>query len=115
MRRLTTLIADTFIRRDLPPTPPPFPVATVVRERINRALRRRLSDRVADVFSEACMSGDLETAEELLTVIEAMHERRQQLVGERRIGNEDVVRAREELASRKAEREAAEARAADTA
>jgi hypothetical protein len=37
------------------------------------------------------------------------------LVGERRIGNEDVVRAREELASRKAEREAAEARAADTA
>ena len=113
MRRLTTLIADTFVRRDLPPAPPPVPVAIIVRERINRALRRRLSDRVVDVFHEACMSGDLTTAEELLEVLEAMQDRRQALLGDRRISDEDVVRAREELASRKADRVAAEAMAAD--
>jgi hypothetical protein len=86
-------------------------LGAVVRERINRVLRRRLSDRVEDVFQEACMSGDLDTAEELLRVLEAMHARRQALVGDRRISSADLVRAREDLARRKADREAAAVRA----
>ena len=116
MRRFTTLISDTFVRRNISPPdpPPPLPMGTVVRERINRVLRRRLSDRVEDVFQEACVSGDLETAEELLSVLEAMHARRQALVGDRRISNVDLVRAREDLARRKSDREAAAARAAQT-
>ena len=112
MRRLTTLISDAFIRRDISPPdrPPPMPIGTVVRERINRVLRRRLSDRVEDVFQEACVSSDLDTAEELLHVLEAMHARRQALVGDRRLSSADLVRAREELGRRKVDREAAAAR-----
>ena len=34
--------------------------------RINRTFRRRLRDRVEDLFQDACISGDLSTAEELL-------------------------------------------------
>lgn len=107
MRRLTTLIAESFVRRNIPPAEQPPPISVVVRHRINRTLRRRLSDRVVDVFQEACMTGDLETAEELLQVLEAMQARRQAIVGERRLSNEEVVRAREELASRREDRAAA--------
>ncbi len=106
MRRLTMLIADTFVRRHFTPPEPPPPISTLVRERINRVLRRRLSDRVTDVFYEACVGGDLETAEELLAVLEAMHERRQAAMSDRRIGNSEIVQAREALNERKAEREA---------
>ena len=105
MRRLTTLIAHTFVRRDIPSLPRPRPVTAIVHERLNRVLRRRLSDRVMDVFQEACISGDLDTAEELLVVIEAMSSRRQSSAGERRISDEDVVQASEELEGRKAERQ----------
>lgn len=113
MRRLTALISDRFVHSELPPPDPPslMPLSTVVRTRINRVLRRRLSDRVADVFDEACIGGDLDTAEELLEVLEAMHRRRQAAVGERRLSTDELVRAREQLASRKAEREQASAQA----
>ncbi len=107
MRRLTTLIADTFVRRHFTPPEPPPPITAVVRERINRVLRRRLSDRVTDVFYEACMGGDLETAEELLEVLEAMHGRRQAAMPDRRIANTEIVQARDALNERRAEREAA--------
>jgi hypothetical protein len=110
MRRLTTLIADTFVRRHFTPPEPPPPVAAVVRERINRVLRRRLSDRVTDVFYEACVGGDLEAASELLAVLEAMHARRQAAMPDRRIGNAEIVQARETLNERKAEHAAAPAR-----
>ena len=66
MRPLTTLIADTFFRRHPPQLEPPVPIPEVVRERLNKVMRRRLSDRVTDVFYEACVSGDLEAAEGLL-------------------------------------------------
>jgi hypothetical protein len=107
MRRLTALISDRFVRAELPPPDPPSlsPITTMVRTRINRVLRRRLSDRVAEVFEEACVGGDLETAEELLEVLEAMHRRRQAAVGERRISTDELARAREQVAARKAERE----------
>jgi hypothetical protein len=126
VNRLTTQIAQFFARRNLR-SAPRIPVTTIVRERIdvslrrrlaetevreriNRVFRRRLSDRVTEVFDEACISGDLDTAEELLVVLEAMHVRRQAAAGERRIGDEDVVRARDEFATRNAERRAAAAK-----
>ena len=65
--------------------------------RLNRTFRRRLSDQVHDVFREACMSGDLDTAAELLTVLEKMHDRRKSLASERRFSDESIVKAREEL------------------
>jgi hypothetical protein len=71
--------------------------------RLNRTFRRRLSDRVEALFQEACLADDLDTAEELLTVLVNMHERRsRKFGGERRINDEAVVKIREELAKRKA-------------
>jgi len=40
------------------------------------SLRRRLSDKIEDVLEEACMNRDLDTAEELLQVLEFMRSRR---------------------------------------
>ncbi len=88
-------------------------MSSVVRDRMNRALRRRLSDRVMDVFQESCVAGDLVTAGELLAVLEAMHQRRQAAFGDRRLSGQDLDNAREELASRKAERVTIVAEAAD--
>ena len=65
--------------------------------RLNRTFRRRLSDQVQDVFREACSAGDLDTAEELLTVLEKMHNRRKSLADERRYSDDAMVKAREEL------------------
>lgn len=39
------------------------------------ALKRRLSDKIEDVLEEACVIGDLQTAEELLQVLEFIHAR----------------------------------------
>lgn len=47
-------------------------------ERMNRmyvSLRRRLSDKIEDVLEEACMIRDIDTAEELLQVLEFMRSR----------------------------------------
>ncbi len=114
MRRLMTSIKEKFRQRDVPVLPA-VPMGTVVRDRMNRALRRRLSDRVLDVCHEACMSGDLQTADELVAVLERIHARRQAIVGDRRIGDEDVLRMREDIASRKAEHAAAAANTMQTA
>jgi len=72
-------------------------------DRLNRTFRRRLSDRVEALFQEACLADDLDTAEELLTVLVNMHGRRSRnFGGERRISDEAVVKIREELSRRKA-------------
>ncbi|MDE2581783.1 MAG: hypothetical protein KGL52_09125 [Rhodospirillales bacterium] len=39
------------------------------------SLKRRLSDKIEDVLEEACVIGDLQTAEELLQVLEFMDAR----------------------------------------
>jgi hypothetical protein len=114
VRRLMTSIKEKFRQRDVPVLPP-VPIATVVRDRMNRALRRRLSDRVLDVCHEACMSGDLQTADELVGVLERMHARREVVVGDRRISDEDVLRMRDDIASRKAEHAAAAAHTMEAA
>jgi hypothetical protein len=68
--------------------------------RINRAFRRRLRDRVEELFQDACVSGDLATAEELLTVLEHMHARRSG-GPDRRATDVSFDKAREELARRR--------------
>ena len=64
-----------------------------------RSLRRRLDDRVSDVFHAACVSGDLIAAEKLLGVLEDMHARRGRAYGNerRQVDDSAVVRARVEL------------------
>ena len=46
-----------------------------VLERISKTLRRRLSDRIEAVFQAACMTGELDTAADLLTVLGNVRER----------------------------------------
>jgi hypothetical protein len=72
---------------------------------LNRTFRRRLSDRVEDLFQQACVAGDLDTAEELLTILENMQKRREALGQERRAGDHIFAAAREELARRRDEAE----------
>jgi hypothetical protein len=81
--------------------PPPW----LAFQRLNRVLRRRLSDRVFDVFQEACIAGDLDTAETLLALLEQMQRQRQAAFPERRLDTEVLGAARDELATRKAERQ----------
>jgi hypothetical protein len=68
--------------------------------RISRTFRRRLRDRVEDLFQDACISGDLATAEELLAVLEHMHARRSD-GPDRRAISISFDKAREELARRR--------------
>jgi len=106
-RRLTSLLASSYLRRDIAPVSPPPPLELLMSKRVNPTLRRRLSDRVADVFQEACLGGDLATAEQLLGVMQDMHDRRVAAGRDRRSGDAELQRARDELATRKAVREEA--------
>jgi hypothetical protein len=107
VRPLRNIFANFFARGDVPKLPPPqVSLSSVVSERMNRALRRRLSDRVMDVFQESCIAGDLATAEELLAVMEGMHRRRQVAMGDRRLSTQYLDAAREDLDTRKADRAA---------
>lgn len=45
------------------------------------ALKRRLSDKIEDVLEEACVIGDLQTAEELLQVLDFMYARQPRRAG----------------------------------
>jgi hypothetical protein len=68
--------------------------------RINSVLRRRLSDRIEAVLRMAHLAGDLETAAELLGVLTNLRERgRLKLRGERRVSDDPVAKARDELAT----------------
>ena len=69
--------------------------------RLNRAFRRRLTDRVEDLFHDACSAGDLDTAEEVLAILENMQNRREGAGTDRRMANEFFSAAREELARRR--------------
>jgi hypothetical protein len=65
--------------------------------RLNRTFRRRLADQVQDVFREACSTGDVDTAGELLAVLEKMYDRRTGSSSERRFGEDAIAKAREEF------------------
>ncbi|MDE2006889.1 MAG: hypothetical protein KGI51_10010 [Rhodospirillales bacterium] len=81
-------------------------------------LKRRLSDKIEDVLDEACVTGDLQTAEELLGVLELMHERTPRLIGrERREAGDRLIQFRHEVetlrerrASRRRSQDATQAR-----
>ncbi len=71
-----------------------------LQERLNgvgRSLRRRLSDKIEVLFQEACLSGDLETAESLLAILERMSTRPTSGSDNRRIPVETLGRLRAEL------------------
>jgi len=66
--------------------------------RVNSALKRRLDDDVEEVFHRACATNDLESAADLLTLLEKWHARRSASYGrERRITGANLQRARKEL------------------
>jgi hypothetical protein len=70
-------------------------------ERMSRmyvSLKRRLSDKIEDVLEEACVIGDLQTAEELLQVLEFMHARHPRAIGpERRASADRLANLRREV------------------
>jgi hypothetical protein len=66
--------------------------------RVNQSLKRRLDDDVEEVFNRACATNDLESALDLLALLEKWHARRQANYGrERRITGVGLQRARKEL------------------
>jgi hypothetical protein len=66
--------------------------------RVNQSLKRRLDDDVEEVFNRACATNDLESAADLLALLEKWHQRRQANYGrERRIIGAGLQRARKEL------------------
>jgi hypothetical protein len=90
----------TFVSRLTSLSEPSVPHTRL--ERVSQALRRRLDDAVEDVFNRACLNGDLDTAAELLGVLKNLHARRQARVGqERRISDQIILRATQELARRR--------------
>jgi hypothetical protein len=70
-----------------------------VMNRINGMLRRRLSDRVEALFQATRVVGDLETAEDLLTVLANVQERDRRKFGGERRSDDPVANARGELAA----------------
>ncbi len=64
---------------------------------IGRSLRRRLSDKIEALFQESCLSGDLETAESLLTILERMSTRPTDGPDKRRVPVATLERLRAEL------------------
>jgi hypothetical protein len=95
--------------------PEPPPIADRLHDRLallGQSYRRRLSDHVEAVFEEACLSGDLDTAEDLLRVLERMQARADAIAaaGGRRRAALPIGRLRGDLAAyveRQAERERA--------
>ena len=87
--------------RRLRAAPRPAAEPSLPQDRIDRmyvSLRRRLSDRIEDVLDEACGIGDLQTAEELLSVLELMAGRAPRLLGrERRARTERLAMLRQEV------------------
>ena len=77
------------------------------------SLKRRLSDKIEDVLEEACVIGDLQTAEELLQVLELMHAREPGAHGpDRRRRTDRLAALRTEVVRQRQLRAARAARAA---
>ena len=78
---------------------PPLPAHRL--SRVLSSYRRRIDDAVEDVFRQACAAGDLETAEELIGILTNLHERRKaKFSGERRMNDDHIIRAKEDLLRR---------------
>ncbi len=69
---------------------------------VRRSFRRRLTDRIEDLFEEACLSGDLETAEALLAAYERAGARAPGPHGrDRRVSEAALNQLRDSLAQRR--------------
>jgi len=101
IRRFLPIGSQANLEAPDPHRPIPLDDAGGMLDRLNRTFRRRLRDRVEDLFQDACITGDLATAEELLNVLENMQKRRQGSGQDRRVGDTRFTAAREELARRK--------------
>jgi len=72
-----------------------------LRERLNRTMKRRLSDDVESLFNRACLVSDLDTAEELLTLLKGMLEREgQKFARDRRFAEDLIERLTDDLRQR---------------
>src|SRR5579863_4054230 len=101
LRRFVSVAREAHLEAPDPHRPIPLYDPDGTARGTNRGFRRRLRDRIEDLFQDACVSGDLATAEELLNVLENAQRRRTPSAGERRIEDASFARAREELARRK--------------
>ena len=101
LRRFLPVTSEAHLEAPDPHRPIPLYDPGGVVDRLNRTFRRRLRDRVEDLFQDACVAGDLATAEELLGVLENMQKRRDGAGQDRRANDAPFAAAREELARRK--------------
>ncbi len=82
--------------------PEPPPIERRIAERIaalQDGFRRRVSDTIETAFHQACLTGDLETAAELLAILERMNKRAPQLSGGAEMRRQPIATAclREQL------------------
>ncbi len=94
----------SFLLRNAALTPPPAERrlevydSSVIRERLNRSMRRRLSDDLENLIRKACMVGRPETAKELLTALRSLLELEgQQFKRDRRIADGVLERLAAEI------------------
>ena len=94
MRPFGSLI-DKAVKLSTPPIPDPRLA------RVNPPVMGRLHDGVSELFDHACITGDLEPAGDLLTLLETWHARRPYDNEEqRRMGGTHLKRMRGELERR---------------
>jgi hypothetical protein len=85
-----------LIKRATGMQPTPIPGSRLAR--VQQAVKRRLDDDILDVFERACATNDLDSATDLLALLEKRHARRAEAYGrERRINASIVQRARRDL------------------
>jgi hypothetical protein len=89
------MVGGLFKGRDSEPVPQ-IPADRL--QRVQRSIRRRLSDQVEDVFHRACVEDDIQTAEDLYKLLECMQHRRLKIYAvERRLNNDGIIAARRAL------------------
>jgi hypothetical protein len=101
MRAPSWLIAK--IRMPPPDRNPPYDPRMAARlAAAQRTSRRRLTDRIEDLFQEACLGRDFDTAEALLVACSvASRPRGPHLLGERRATGPDLAEMREVMNHRR--------------
>jgi hypothetical protein len=69
--------------------------------RVGQAHRRRIDDLIEEAFQHACLSGDMDTAAELVALLERKYDRWMAAHGtDRRAGDQRLSRMRDELSRR---------------
>ncbi len=69
--------------------------------RIHQARHRRIDDVIEEAFQHACLSGDIDTASDLVVLLERKYDRWMAAQGtDRRSGKQQLSRMRDELSRR---------------